>query len=398
MIRMAGAIVVGVALAAGAACSPKEEPRSGPAPAPTPIDVQVASVAARRMGRTIEPVGTVRARTQVVISARMVASVVGVHVSEGQPVKRGDLLVTLDDRDVSARLRSAEAGVREARTAIEETERAISASARALDGARAQRDLAQATLGRYRTLLDRRAVAPQEYDEVTARARAAEAEVARREETHAGLEARRATVNARIEHAQAEAVAAAVPVGFARLTAPLDGVVVAKAVEVGTLAAPGVALLTLEDARYRLEVSVEESDVKAIRVGQSVPVVIDAVGAERRGPVAEIAPAADPASRTVAVKIDLPPDPLLRSGLYGRARFVTGEGMVLSVARSAVVERGQLQGVFVVDAGGVARFRLVKAGRALDGAVEILSGLGEGERVVVDGAERLADGAPVKVR
>jgi multidrug efflux pump subunit AcrA (membrane-fusion protein) len=114
--------------------------------------------------------------------------------------------------------------------------------------------------------------------------------------------------------------------------------------------------------------------------------------------VAEIAPAADPTGIARWPKIDLPPDPLLRSGLYGRARFVTGEGMVLSVARSAVVERGQLQGVFVVDAGGVARFRLVKAGRAFDGAVEILSGLGEGERVVVDGAERLADGAPVKVR
>lgn len=398
MMRAAGTIALCLALAAGAACSRKEESPTGAPPAPAPIAVQVVPVVFRRVARTIEPVGTVRARTQVVISARMVASVVGVHVSEGQRVKRGDLLVTLDDRDVSARLRSAEAGAREARTAIEETERAIAASARALDGARAQRDLAQATLARYRTLLDRRAVAPQEYDEVAARARAADAEVARLEETHAGLEARRATVNARIEHAQAEAVAAAVPVGFTRLAAPIDGVVVAKPVEMGGMAAPGVALLTLEDERHRLEVSVEESDVKAIRPAQSAEVIIDALGAPRRGLVTEIVPAADPATHTVTVKVDLPPDPALRSGLYGRARFVTGEGTVLAMPSGALVQRGQLEGAFVVDTGGVARFRLVTTGRALDGAVEILSGLGEGERVVVEGVERLADGVPVTVR
>ena len=398
MIRVAGAIALGITLAAGAACSRKEDSAAVAPPASAPVPVQVAPVASQRVPRTIEPVGTVRARTQVVISARVVAPVVGVHVSEGQRVKRGDLLLTLDDRDVAARLRSAEAAVREARTAVEETERAIAAAERALDGARAQRDLAHATLARYRTLLYWRAAAPQEYDEVAARARAAEAEVARLEETRAGLEARRAAVHARIEHAQAEAAAAAVPIGFTRHTAPIDGVVVAKPAELGTLAAPGVALLTVEDGRHRLEVSVEESDLRAIRPGQSTEVAIDGIGSRRSARVTEIVPAADPATRTVTVKIDLPPDPLLRSGLYGRARFVTGEGAVLAMPRRALLERGQLQGVFVADPGGVARFRLIKTGRTLDGAVEVLSGLGEGERVVVDGAERLVDGAPVTVR
>jgi multidrug efflux pump subunit AcrA (membrane-fusion protein) len=143
---------------------------------------------------------------------------------------------------------------------------------------------------------------------------------------------------------------------------------------------------------------VEESDVKAIRVGQSAEVTIDSIGSRRNGPVAEIVPVADPATRTVTVKVDLPPEPRLRSGLYGRARFVTGARTALAMPSGALVERGQLQGAFVVDTGGVARFRLVTTGRALDGAVEILSGLGEGERVVADGVERLADGAPVTVR
>lgn len=395
MARGLAAALLGVSVAVAGCSEPKEPPRAGPE-RPAVTGVRVERIGRQPLAESVEPVGTVRARRQTVLSSRIVATVVAVHVVEGQRVRAGDVVVTLDDRDVRAQLERARAGLREAQSAPEEVERSLRAAERAVEAARAQRDLAARTLGRYQALLDRGSVAPLEYDEVVARARAATAEVERLEEMRASLVARRAQVLARIEQAEAEVRAATVTLGYTTLRAPLDGVVVAKPVEVGNLAAPGVPLVTLEEERYRLEVVVEESHLQKIRLGQRATVEIDALEAEVAGTVAEVVPAADPASRTFVVKVELPPHPGLRSGLFGRARFVVGERSVLAVPRAALVQRGQLQSVYVVEPDGVARMRLVKSGRTLGERIEILSGLAEGERVVVGGVDRVTDGSRVE--
>jgi len=141
---------------------------------------------------------------------------------------------------------------------------------------------------------------------------------------------------------------------------------------------------------------VPESDVARLRVGQPATVAVDALGRTLAGAIVEIVPAADAASRTFVVKVALPAAPGLRSGQYGRARFTVGEERRLTVPRAAVAERGQLEVVFIVDAGGVARLRLVKTGRVHDDRVEALAGLGEGERLVV-GGDRVEDGQRVVV-
>ena len=119
-----------------------------------------------------------------------------------------------------------------------------------------------------------------------------------------------------------------------------------KKADSGTLASPGMPIFTVEDARrYRLEATVNENDLRYVRSGEQVSVVIDALGnAGLKGKVVQIVPAADAASRSFLVKIDLPADTRLRSGLFGRARFSRGERQALLIPRSAVVERGQLQG------------------------------------------------------
>ncbi|MBI3990393.1 MAG: hypothetical protein HY347_12360 [candidate division NC10 bacterium] len=116
------------------------------------------------------------------------------------------------------------------------------------------------------------------------------------------------------------------------------------------------------------------------------------------GPLVEIVPAADPVSRTFTAKIALPALPGLRSGLFGKALFVAGQRQGMVVPRQAVVERGQLVGVFVLEEGKIARLRLVKMGKTFGDRVEILSGLAAGERIVVEGAQGLSDGSPVEVR
>ncbi len=187
-------------------------------------------------------------------------------------------------------------------------------------------------------------------------------------------------------------------VSYARIISPISGVVVAKHTEVGSTAMPGAPLLTIEDgSRYRLEVAVEESRLGKIVMGQRARVRIDALGADDlEGDVSEITPAADPMSRSYAVKIDLPARQSLRSGLYGVARFASGQRQAILIPQKAVAQRGQLAGVFVVDDAGVARLRLIKTGKSYGESVEALSGLSDGERIVVDGVALVNDGVKVQ--
>lgn len=248
--RRALLVVAAVALFAG--CSRTDEPLQGAAAPAEPLAVSVKTIARRPVPQILESMGTVRARRQSVLSSKIVAAVVAVHVVEGQRVRAGDIIATLDDRDVSTQLRRARAAREEAGQALEEVELALRASDRAQEAARAQQELARATLARYRVLLDRELVAAQGYDELAARARVATADAARLVETHASLGAKRRQMVARIEQADADVANLTVLTGYTKVLAPFDGVVVAKPAEVGNLAAPGVALLIVEEERYRL--------------------------------------------------------------------------------------------------------------------------------------------------
>ena len=164
------------------------------------------------------------------------------------------------------------------------------------------------------------------------------------------------------------------------------------------MAAPGAPLLTVEDdASYRLEASVDESQLGKIRLRDKVGVQIDALGeAFFEGTVSDIIPTTDAATRSYTVKITLPANPALRSGLYGRARFTLGQQPVLTVSEKSLVRQGQLTAVYVVDDHNIARFRLITTGKILCEQVEVLSGLTEGERLVVDNVAGVSDGARVQ--
>ena len=185
--------------------------------------------------------------------------------------------------------------------------------------------------------------------------------------------------------------------GYSEISAPFAGIVTAKSVDPGTLATPGAPLLTVErEGGYRLEASVEESRLAAIRAGQTVTVTLDGVDRPIEARVSEIVPTIDAASRTGIDRIDLPALATIRSGLFGRASFSQGMKTVTSVPMGAVVENGQLQSVFVAD-GAVARLRLVTTGQKSKDRIEILSGLGPGEPVVFPVPPGISDGAPIRI-
>lgn len=377
-------------------CSGKEEKPKAEGEQPVITGVTIETIGLTMRDETFEAVGTVRSRRQSVLSSKIAASVVAVHGRAGDRLKAGQVVIELDDRDAKTQLQRAEAGLRGAINALEEAERAIQAQEKAIEAATAHEELARATFSRYKTLFDRRSVAPQEYDEAATRHKTAFAEVERAKEVKAALLAKRSQASARIEQAEAEVSNVTVVAGYAILHAPISGLVVAKTVEVGNLATPGVPLMTIEEERYRLEATVQESEIRKLRLGQRAGVTIEALGQELSGPVVEIVPAADPFSRTFTTKIDLPSLPGLQSGLYGKARFVVGRQEVLVVSRKAITERGQLVGVFVVESGGIARLRLVKTGKLYGDQIEILSGLSPGERVITEGIERVSDGSRIE--
>jgi membrane fusion protein, multidrug efflux system len=390
------ALLAIAALAAG--CQKQVEHPAAASGAPVAVATEIATPAP--VAESYEAVGTVSSKTSAVLSSRAMGRVLAVHVREGDRVRAGQLLVEIDARDAAAQASKAAAGRAEAEHTREEVDRAIAAAEQSLAAAQAQARLAKVTFERFAQLFERRAVSRQEYDEAEARSAVAAAQVESAKSSVAAMRARRGAVQARIVQAGADVESASVAVSYLRLTAPFAGIVTRRLVEVGTMASPGTPLLTLEDERvYRLEAGVEEAFAGRVTLGAVVPVTISALGELRlEGRVGEIMPAADPASRSVMVKIDLPATSGLRSGMYGRAEFARGERTALTVPKAALIERGQLVSVFVVDDLGEARLRVVTLGKEREGRVEVLSGVSEGDRVVVDGAGGLADGRWVTAR
>jgi multidrug efflux system membrane fusion protein len=397
MSKNRGIVLLLLLLAASVLASCGGERREAAASRGDAPSVVVEAVTIAPVAESYEAVGTVRARTSSVLSSKVMGQVLSVRAQQGQYVRQGELLVEIDSRDAAANLAKARAGLSEAKNTlieVEESTRAAEAGKRAAEAADA---LAASTYKRYQTLLERDSVSRQEFDEVDFRHKAAQAEVVRASQSVLSAQSRRNQALDRIEQADAEVRGVEVYMSYTRVTAPYSGLITAKQVEPGALAAPGAPLLTIEDNRnYRLEATVEESQINKIHIGDQAPVVIDALaGRELIGSVEEIVPVTDPSSRSFLVKLKLPQIDGLRSGTFGRASFASGQKELLSVASKAVFQRGQLVGVMVVGESNTARLRLIKTGKRYADRIEVLSGLTPGERVISEAPEQIQDGATV---
>lgn len=262
------------------------------------------------------------------------------------------------------------------------------------DAAEAGLALATATHKRIAELRAKNSATPNELDQAVNGLKAAESHFA-------GAQAAIRQAEAGTEAARAALRAATVGASFAVITAPFDGIVTEKRVEVGNMATPGAPLMTVEDARgFRLEVRIDESRVGDIDRATPVDVVVDSTSQSgtpvaRTGTITEVSRDLDGA-HAFLVKVDLPTNGDLRSGMFGRARFGGGTRQALTVPASAVVHRGQLTSVFVVGHDNRARLRLVQVASTVGARAEIAAGLDAGEQVVVQPSATLVDGAPVR--
>jgi RND family efflux transporter MFP subunit len=371
------ALVAGLALAA---CSGRAN--TVPEPGAEAMPVATVTVAVADIPDTFEAGGLVQARTTATLMARITAPVGEVRAAPGDRVRAGQVLILLDGRDLAAQARRAKAQGASA-------DQDVIAAGAERQAAEAALALARATHARIAGLASKRSATPQELDDTTGALRAAEARAAA-----AGARAQAAVSS--VEAARAASEAADTTETFSRITAPFDGVVTEKMVEPGNMAAPGTPLMRIEDTRrFRLDVPVDEARIGRVSPGATVAIAFDGrADAARRvvdGTVTEVGRAVDADVHSLLVKIELPADPGLRSGMFGRARFSTQVRRALMVPETALVHRGQVTSVFVVEQ-GIARVRLVNMR-----GTEVLAGLSDGDVVIVNPPPTLTDGRRVTV-
>lgn len=370
MKRLTSLLLILPLLVSGVGCGKKEtHPGSEKGTSAVVSGVVVTPVAATPLAESIELSGTVRARTSAAVAARVAGSITLLRAREGDRVKKGELLARLEAAENQASAASALAGVDEA--------------GRELDEALARKKLADATFERYRRMFDEQAVTRQEFDVRQTEKELASQGVARAE--------------ARLKQARELSRGSGAVADYSRIVAPISGVVTAKHADLGSTVFPSQPVFTIDDeGSYLLEISLPETFVSRVAVGQKVAVTLDAIPGVLTLPVGEILPAADPVSRTFTVKIPLKVAGL-KSGMFGRATIpVGGVASGIAVAKTAIVERGALTSVWVVEKGGGARMRLVKTGKSMGDRVEILSGLSAGEKLVTAGTEKVSEGARVE--
>ena len=334
--------LIGTALALASsfgACT-KKPLEAGTGDAIPPLRIHVQTVEAKPHIATEEVTGSVRAKLQAVITPEGTGRIEKMLAFPGQQVKRGEVLVQLDARETQAKL----------------------------DQSRAVCEQSEKSLQRYTALVASKAASQADYDTALANNRVAKATLA-----------------------QAETA-----LGYMTIVAPFDGVITKKSADVGDLASPGKSVLEMEDpGALRFEADVPEAIIGSIEAGAKLSVRIGTVNVT--GTVSEMTPVADAQSRTFLVKLDLPQTPGLRTGQFGRASVPVSKTTVLRVPASAVVQRGQMEIVFVI-AQGRAQLRLVKTGKKFGDEVEVVSGIDSNEQVSVENVARLADGQRVEVQ
>ena len=362
------------------ACRESTPPQAAAA---APIAVSTSAVTSSAFVSVFEAGGIVRARATAVISSRIMAPVTDVRVRAGDRVRSGSSLVVLDGREIEANRARATA------TLASATEAAQAAQAE-VRSAQAAVTLARATHDRVRTLHEKRSATTQELDQAVSALDMADAQIAQ-------AQSHLAAANAARDAARAASDAVTITSSYTVLSAPFDGVVTERSVDPGSMATPGLGLITVEDTKgFRLEVPLDESRAAQVAVGEPVMVRLgeDRLADPVPGRVSEIA-RVDPASHSFLVKIELPSATDLRSGVFGRAQFTGESRNTLSVPAMAAVRRGQLTFVFTVDRENRARLRAVSPGSVSGDRLEILAGLRENDTIITNPPPSLTDGAAV---
>ncbi len=341
-------------------CSKSEEKTANELPA---ISVIINETAGSNSGKYVTASGKTEAENSANISTRMMGYVTSVKVKTGQNVSKGQLLATISSTDLQAKKAQAEAGITQATATYNS----------------AKRDYE-----RFVVLFSQKSASQKEMDDMTTHFEMAKA----------GLEAAKQMKN--------EVMA---QFSYTNITAPFSGTVTGTFVKEGDMANPGMPIVSVEGAsKLQAVVMVSESEISNIKNGMTTDVNIKSLDKTVKGKVVEVSTSARNTGGQYIVKIDLDKTGNVLSGMFVNAVFPieksvekTNSDLVL-IPQEAVINQGQLKGIYVVNDNNTAILRWLRLGKTYGNNIEVLSGLSSGEKYVISADGRLFNGAKVSVK
>lgn len=394
-----------IAAAFLAACSkPAEEKEKAPVP------VQVTSVTQATIRRIVQGEGALYPLDQASIMPKIAAPVQRFYVHRGDRVKRGQLLAVLENRDLVYAAAESKGAVDQAQSNLRTTEvstipDSVVKAQTDLAAARDTRDSAKRVLESRQQLLKQGALAGRLVDEAQVAYSQAEGQYRAAEEHLKALESIRQDqikgATAQVTAAQAHFDSQEAQVGYSRIVSPIAGIVADRPLNVGEIANPGSPVITVVDISSLVaHVNISQSEVSAVRVGQTAILTQPGSKDEVEGKVTVVSPVADPNTTTVQVWIALAnPDQRLKPGMPVHAAIATEVYKAASVVPAAAILPGEEGGtaVLTISADSIAHRRAVTLGVREGNQVQILTGVNPGEEVVIVGGMGLDDNTKVKV-
>lgn len=341
------------------ACNTKSsEPTGDNSPV---VSVQVNTVSAENNIDFLTASGVIQAKKTANMSTRRMGYIEEVRVQVGQSVKKGDLLIRINNSDLSAKQAQINASIAEAEAAFNNAERDYQ---------------------RFQNLFEANSATHKEMDDIQANYEMAKA---------------------RLETAKQMKNEINAEFAYVHITAAFDGVITSRNAEVGDMANPGIPLLSMEGkGEYEVVASIPESEITKVKTGIEVKVVVKSLGAEISGKVSEVSSSAIQTGGQYAVKIALEKtDADILSGMYVSLRFPvenTDEVTAILIPKSALVHRDELIGIYTISHANTAILRWLRLGRSYGEKVEVLSGLKAGEKYILSAESKLTNGTRVIIK
>lgn len=327
-----------------------------------PVTVTLAT-ASTSTHNTIQVSGKIQSKESAMISTRVMGFITSIKVNPGDKVQQGQLLATISNTDILAKKAQAQAMVTEVEAALTD----------------AQRDY-----DRFAELYKQNSASTKEFENVTLNYN---------------------SIKARAEAARQMQREAEAMLAYTNLTAPFDGVITEKNSDVGSMANPGVPLLAIEQTgSYEVNASVSETDIAAIKEGTRAVVTIKSSGRTIQGEISEVSPSSQFSGGQYNIKIAIPVSE--KSGLYSgmyvnvllQTPGINSADQKVLVPTSAVVINDQLTGLYTITENQTALLRWVRLGKTQGNQVEVLSGLSDTEKFIVESEGKLYNGAPILVK
>ena len=375
---------------------------------PPVVEVSTAAAIKRELPRFFEATGSLAGDEQTDVAPQTAGKVVAVGVDIGSYVKRGQMLVRLDDAELKLRVDQATAQVEQAKAAVRQAEEKIGLkSGQAFDpnrvadvaAAKVALELADKNLNRAEKLIESGDVSRQFYDEQRSRRDQLKEQydvaVAQARQNYAAVDVARTNV----ANAQAQLALAQKNLSYAVIPAPIDGFVTERTADLGEYVSPQQKVVTIVRTNpLRIRIDIPEQSIPEVKVGQSVSIATSAWPDKNfAGRVARIAPNVSATSRTMTVEAEIENSSnVLKPGQFATVRILQdrAEPAVLIPARAVVTETG-VSHVFVVK-NGHAEQRLVQVGQTDGDLIEVKNGVAADEQVATSNLQQLSDGIAVR--